>query len=354
MQIIDESAFKSTFKGKETALFTLKNNNGLVVQITNFGAKIVSIYAPDRKGNFADVVLGYDSIEGYYKGHDYFGAICGRCANRIANGQFELDGKKYQLPINNGPNSLHGGPEGFSNQVFDTNGVQKGPKGEFVKMSYISPDGEMGYPGEVAFSVTYTLTAANELILDYEATTNKTTIVNIASHSYFNLAGEGSGSIEGHELLINAKQFTPMNDVSIPLGELRDVKGTPMDFTTMKVIGRDINADDDQLRFGKGYDHNWVLDKPLGEIGLAADYYEKESGRGMKVYTSQPGVQLYTGNWTEEKGTGKAGHTYIERSALCLETQNFPDSINNPQFPSVILIPGETYRHSCIHTFYTK
>ncbi|MFB6342505.1 aldose epimerase family protein [Saccharicrinis sp. FJH62] len=354
MKILEESLFKGTWEDKETRLITLKNKNGMVVQVSNFGGKIVSIYAPDRNGEFADVVLGYDSIDGYFKGHEYFGAICGRYANRISKGKFTLDGKSYQLPINNGPNSLHGGLEGYSMKVFDCEPVKELNNGSSVKMSYSDPDGKMGYPGNVEFSVTYTLTDNNELKLDYEATTDQATPINIAGHSYFNLAGEGNGSIEGHELMINASHFTPMDDVSIPTGEIKPVKGTPMDFTSFKVIGSRINEDDEQLKFGKGYDHNWVIDKKENEPGLAADYYEKASGRGMKVYTTQPGVQFYSANWTDEQGTGKHGHTYGERHALCLETQHFPDSPNKANFPSVILRPGETYLHSCVYKFYTK
>lgn len=354
MKLLDEALFKGTFEGKATALYTLKNSKGMVAQITNFGAKIASIYVPDNKGVLADVVLGYDTIEGYIKGHEYFGAICGRYANRIDKGTFTIDGVEYKLPVNNGPNSLHGGPEGFSMKVFDAEPVVKTAEGESVKMTYFSADGEMGYPGNLTFTVIYTLTEANELRLDYEATTDKATIINIASHSYFNLAGEGAGSIEGHELMINGSHFTPMNDVSIPSGEIRPVAGTPMDFRTFQVIGSRINDNDDQLKFGKGYDHNWVLDKPADQMGLAADYFDKSSGRGMKVFTTQPGVQLYTGNWINEPGTGKGGKTYGERFALCLETQHFPDSPNKANFPSVVLRPGQVYKHACVHEFYVK
>ena len=231
MQIIQESAFNGNFKGKETKLFTLKNKNGVVVQITNFGAKIVSIYVPDRLGKFEDIAIGYDTIEGFINGHEYFGAICGRYANRIADGKFKLDGIEYQLPINNGPNSLHGGPDGFSMVVFDSDVVKESNDGAEIVMTYVSKDGEMGYPGELTFSLKYILTNKNELVLEYQATTTKATIINIASHTYFNLAGEGNGSIEGHELMINGSHFTPINNVSIPSGEIRPVKGTLMDIT---------------------------------------------------------------------------------------------------------------------------
>jgi aldose 1-epimerase len=355
MKIINEDAFKGTHKGKPTALYTLKNSSGMVVQITNFGAKIVSIYVPDSNGNFADIVLGFESIEEYIKGNPYFGAICGRYANRIANGKFTIDGKSYQLPINNGPNSLHGGPEGFNNQAFDAKGVVKTKNGSCVEMFYLSKDGEMGYPGNLNVKITYTLSDKNELTLDFEATTDKATHVNICGHSYFNLAGEGNGDILGHELSINAESFTPVSDALIPTGELRPVAGTPMDFTRSKLIGKNINDSYDQLDYGRGYDHNWVLNKKkAGELSLAATCYEAKSGRIMEVHTTQPGVQLYTGNWLDGNDKGKGGKAYLMRSGLCLETQNFPDSPNKPGFPSTLLRPGEVYNHTCLYKFSTK
>jgi aldose 1-epimerase len=355
VKIINEDAFKGMFKGKPTALYTLKNRNGMVVQITNFGAKIVCIYVPDRNGNFSDIVLGYESIEEYIKGNPYFGAICGRCANRIANGKFVIDGVTYQLPVNNGPNSLHGGPEGFNNQIFDTNGVISNSNVEQVEMVYISKDGEMGYPGTLTLKVTYSVTNSNELRLDYEATADKATHVNICSHSYFNLAGEGNGDILGHELSINSDKFTPVSDVLIPSGELRPVAGTPMDFIKPKTICRNIDDNYDQLDYGKGYDHNWVLKKKIaGELSLAVTCYEPKSGRIMEVHTTQPGVQLYTGNWLDGNDKGKGGKAYLMRSGLCLETQNFPDSPNKSYFPSTLLKPGKTYKHACIYKFYVK
>jgi aldose 1-epimerase len=355
MKIINEDAFKGTHKGKSTALYTLKNRNGMVVQITNFGAKIVSIFVPDRNGNFADIVLGYESIEEYIKGNPYFGAICGRYANRIANGRFIIDGVKYQLPVNNGPNSLHGGPEGFNNQVFDAEGVISTPDGQEIEMVYISKDGEMGYPGTLKVKITYTLSDKNELTLGFEAKTDKATHVNICGHSYFNFAGEGNGDILGHELSLNSDKFTPVSDALIPTGELRPVAGTPMDFTKPKFLGRNIDDNYDQLDYGKGYDHNWVLNKKKdGELSLAATCYEPKSGRIMEVHTTQPGVQLYTGNWLDGSDKGKGGKAYLMRSGLCLETQNFPDSPNKPGFPSTLLKPEENYKHTCIYKFYVK
>ncbi len=355
MKQIKEEAFKGTFKGKSTTLSTLKNKKGLVVQITNFGAKIVSIYVPDRKGNFDDIVLGYETIEGYLAGNPYFGAICGRCANRIANGKFIIEGKTYQLPVNNGPNSLHGGPEGFSNQVFDAKPVSRIKDGEAVEMVYISKDGEMGYPGTVSLKVTYSLTDGDELKLEYHATTDKLTHVNIASHSYFNLSGEGKGDILGTEVSLIADTFTPVSEVLIPTGEFRKVAGTPMDFLKPKTIGKSINEKDEQLSYGKGYDHNFVINKKkAGDLTLAASCYEPKSGRVMEIFTTQPGVQLYSGNWLDGNDKGKGGKAYEMHAGFCLETQNFPDSPNQPKFPSTLLKPGEVYKHLVVHKFYAK
>jgi len=351
MILIKEDAFNSRHREKTIALYTLKNKNGLVAQITNFGAKIVSLFVPDSKGSFADIVLGYETIDGYIKGNPYFGAICGRYANRIAEGKFVIEGKTYQLPVNNGPNSLHGGPEGFNNQIFDA----KKTGSTAVEMFYISKDGEMGYPGTLNLKVTYTLTNNNELRLDYEATTDKATYINICSHSFFNLAGEGNGDILNHEITINSDKFTPVNDVLIPTGEIRSVKGTPMDFTKPVKIGKHIDDDFDQLDYGKGYDHNWVLNKRVeGELSLAATCHEPKSNRVLEVYTTQPGMQLYTGNWLDGSDKGKGAKSYGMRSALCLETQNFPDSPNKANFPSTLLKPGEVYRHTCLYKFLVK
>ena len=322
----------------------------MVAQVTNYGAIIVSIYVPDRNGKFLDIVQGYDTIDEYIQGNSpYMGAVCGRCANRIALGKFTLLDREYTLAANNGPNHLHGGITGFSKVVWDV--VLSTVSA--VKMEYRSADGEEGYPGNLKVSVTYTLTDHNELRLDYNAATDKTTVVNLASHSYFNLAGEGSGSIYDHELMINGAFFTPMDETSIPSGEIRSVQGTPMDFTAAKKIGRDIDKKDEQLKFGAGYDHNWVLRHRQGTLGLAAVAYEASSGRVMEVYTTQPGVQLYTANWIDGE-KGKGGKKYGRRWAFCLETQCFPNAINIPHFPSAVLQPGELYQHTCLHKFLTK
>ena len=347
MNLIKEEAFRGLHKGKKTSLYTLKNNNGLIAQVTNYGAILVSIFVPDRQGNLADILQGYDTIDEYINGNSpYMGAVCGRCANRIARGKFTLLGKEYTLAVNNGPNHLHGGIMGFSKVVWDVTDVSESG----VKMEYFSVDGEEGYPGNLSVSVKYTLTDANELKINYFATTSKTTVVNLAGHSYFNLSGEGSGSIYDHELMINGAFFTPTDETNIPTGEILSVKGTPMDFTRPKKIGSEIDKADEQLKFGAGYDHNFVLSNRPGRIGLAAEAYDPLSGRILEVYTSQPGVQFYTANWIDGE-KGKGGKKYGRRWAFCLETQSFPDAINVPHFPSTVLNPGDEYKHICIYKF---
>jgi aldose 1-epimerase len=345
-----EELFKSIHNGKATGLYTLKNQNGVVVRITNYGAIIVSIIVPDRKGSFADIVQGYDTIGEYIEGNSpYMGAICGRCANRIAGGKFELMGKQYSLAVNNGPNHLHGGITGFSKVVWDVLNANSSQ----VQLEYVSNDGEENYPGKLRVSVTYTLTEEDELRIGYRAVTDKPTVINLAGHSYFNLAGEGSGSIYDQELMINARFFTPIDETSVPTGEILSVKGTPLDFTSPKKIGAEIDSDHEQLRFGAGYDHNFVLNHPAGVTGLAATACDPSSGRVLEVYTSQPGLQLYTANWIDNE-KGKGGKRYDRRWAFCLETQHFADAVNKPHFPSTILNPGEEYRHSCIYKFSTR
>jgi aldose 1-epimerase len=349
MKIIDQNNFKGTFKGKEVSLFTLKNSKGMIVQLTNFGAKIVSIIIPGSDGKNIDIMQGYETLDEWIKGMPYFGAICGRYANRIAKGKFTIDGTEYQLPINNGPNSLHGGPEGFNNQVFDAEEIIEKDGSSSIKMNYLSVDGEEGYPGNLNFSVTYTLTEDNELKLDYYGTTDKATHINICSHGFFNLAGCKNTEISSHSMMINASTFTPYDENAIPTGEIKSVEGTPMDFQQPQTIGDRIDDDFDQLKYGVGYDHNWILDKPLNELGLAAVYTEPASGRKMEVYTTQPGMQFYTANWHDGSDVGKGGTAYTKRSALCFETQNYPDSPNKPKFPSTLLKPGEEYKHTCIY-----
>jgi aldose 1-epimerase len=345
--MLNENNFKTVHYGKETRLVTLKNKNGVTAQIINYGAIIASINVPDKTGKMADIVQGYDTIAEYISGNGpYMGAVCGRVANRIGKGKFTLNNKEYTLAINNGPNHLHGGITGYSKVVWDIMET----KANMVHLQYISVNGEEGYPGKVKVTVIYTLTDNDELRLDYKATTDSTTIFNLASHSYFNLAGEGSGDAMVQELKINAKFFTPTDDTNVPTGEILSVKGTPMDFTVAKKIGRDINQDYDQLKYGNGYDHNWVLDHPAGELGLAAVAHDPASGRVMEIYTTQPGVQLYTSNWMDNE-KGKGGKKYQKRQAFCLETQHFADAVNKPHFPGIVLNPGEEYKHTCVHHF---
>jgi aldose 1-epimerase len=295
-------------------------------------------------------VQGYDTIGEYIQGNSpYMGAICGRCANRIGRGKFTLKAKEYTLAVNNGPNHLHGGLKGFSMVVWDV--IRS--SSNHVELFYLSKDGEEGYPGNLRVSVTYTLTDDNELRLDYLATTDQSTVVNLASHSYFNLAGEGSGSMYDQELMVNGNFFTPSDETSVPTGEIFRMAGTPMDFRKSRKIGLLIDQDDEQLRNGAGYDLNFVLDHPAGEFGLAATAYDPVSGRLMEIYTTQPGVQLYTANWINNE-PGKGGKKYGRRWAFCLETQHFADAINKPHFPSTILNPGEEYKHTCVHRFLTK
>ncbi|MBN1158069.1 MAG: galactose mutarotase [Bacteroidales bacterium] len=346
--LILESSFKKKHKGKEISLYTMKNKNGLVVQITNYGAIIVSLYVPDRNGELADIVQGYDNIEDYMEGNGpYMGAVCGRCANRIAGGKFTLNEKEYILAVNNGPNHLHGGIRGFDKVVWNVIEFSA----DLIILEYLSKDGEEGYPGNLKVSVKYTITDQDEFRIDYSAVTDKITIVNLTSHSYFNLSEEGSGDILNQQLMINANYYTPIDQTSVPTGEILKVKETPMDFTFMRPIGAYIDTDSEQLRLGSGYDHNWVLDKPYGKMGLAALAHDPVSGRVMEITTTQPGLQLYTANWVDGE-KGKGGKKYQKRWAFCLETQCFADAVNKPHFPQVVLKPGLKYYQSTVHRFF--
>ncbi len=338
--------------GRSVTLYTLTNANGVEVDTMNYGGIILSIRVPDRKGQFADVVLGHEKLEGYVPNPPYIGAIVGRYANRIANGTFQLDGKTYTLPKNDGPNTLHGGTDKTFNKVVWDSEALKGKTG--VAYAYLSKDGDDGFPGNLKLRVTYTLTDSNELVIDYEATTDKTTVLNLSQHSYFNLAGEGTGDILNHELMLNADRFTPVDKNLIPTGELRPVKGTPMDFTTPTKIGARIDDNYEQLVLGHGYDHNWVINRKGDGLILAARVYEPTSGRVLEVSTTQPGVQFYTGNFLDGTVIGKQGHVYKRRYGLCLETQHFPDSPNHLDFPSTVLKPGETFKSKTVFKFSTK
>jgi aldose 1-epimerase len=335
-------------------VYTLQNKSGMTVKVTNYGAIITSIVVPDRDGKMADIALGYDRVEDYMNAVDkpYFGAIVGRYGNRIAKGQFTLDGEAYALAKNNGENHLHGGVIGFDKVVWDANLIDD----KTIELSYVSKDLEEGYPGKLEVKVTYRLTDDNELVVEYLATTDKATPVNLTQHTYFNLKGEGEGTILDHELMLNAKQFTPVDEGLIPTGELRDVAGTPFDFATAKPIGRDIDEENQQLKFGRGYDHNWVLKKggKDGETTLAARVYEPTTGRTLEVNTTEPGIQFYCGNFLDGRLKGKSDKPYVHRGGFCLETQHYPDSPNQPSFPSTILKPGEQYESKTIFKFSTK
>lgn len=348
-----KNILNTTINNKMLRLFTLKNRNGVKVEITNFGGKVVSIQVPDKHGDFDDIVLGYDNVEGYINGNPYFGALVGRCANRISGGKFTLEGIDYQLAQNIGENHLHGGIKGFNDVVWDAKQLEING-GQAIELTYLSKDGEENYPGNLSVKVTYSLSENNELKIDYLASTDKTTIVNLTHHSFFNLAGEGNGDVLNHEILINADAFTVTDKDSIPTGEIRSVKATPMDFRKAKTIGKDIEADYEQLIWGNGFDHNWVLNKNTKELSFAASAYEPNSGRFMEVWTDQPGMQLYTGNYLDGSDIGKGGKAYHRRTAFCFETQHFPDTPNHPEFPSTILNPGEAYKQTCIYKFSVK
>lgn len=342
-----ESDFESTIDGRATRMFTLRNAKGMVVTLTNYGAKIISIYAPDKNGQYADIVLGFNSIADYQKYGASHGAVVGPFANRIANASFTIDGEAYSLPVNNGKATLHSGPDSWYRKVW--NAEQDGNK---VAFSIESPDGEFGFPGNKSAQVVYTLTDDNELKLEYTATTDKPTHINLTNHSYFNLRGEGNGDILNHVLEINADKSTPVIDAGmIPTGEIADIRGTALDFTEPRAIGDQIDAEHQQLAYGSGYDFNYVINKESGELAFAARVYEPESGRVMEVYTTEPGVQLYTGNHLSGKEIGNSGNAYTARTGFCLETQAFPDSPNQPGFPSTLLNPGDAFQSTTIFAF---
>jgi len=344
----NKESFGKTPDGKQVDLYTLTNTRGIRARITSFGAILVSLEVADRDGSLVDITLGFDKLDGYLGVHPYFGAIVGRYANRIGKAAFKLDGKVYKLAANNGENHLHGGTKGFDKAVWRLEDLGVKGAGAMVKMSYISEDGEEGYPGNLACSVTYTLTEDNKLEISYDAETDKKTVVNLTNHSYFNLAGQGTGDILGHELMLNADKYTVVDKGLIPTGENRSVKGTPMDFTTPMTIGSRIG------QVEGGYDHNYVLNSRGGTLALAAKVYEPTSGRVMEIYTDQPGVQFYTGNFLDGSVTGKAGKVYQKNYGFCLETQHFPDSPNKPDFPSVVLLPGQRYATVTVYKFSTK
>ena len=348
-----KSSFGKTPDGEAVDLYTLTNKNGAEVEITNYGGSVVSLRVPDRDGKLGDVVLGFDSVDGYVNNTSYIGALIGRYGNRIGHAQFKLDGKTYTLAKNNGENTLHGGTKGFNKAVWTAKGIPA-KDGQALELTYLSKDGEEGFPGSLHVRVIYTLTDSNALRIEYFATTDKDTVVNLTNHSYFNLAGPGSGDILSHVLMINSDKFTPVDSGLIPTGELRDVAGTPFDFRKPTAIGARINSDGEQVKLGGGYDHNFVLNRKAGDaISLAARVTEPKTGRVMEVWTTEPGVQCYTGNFLDGSLHGK-GVSYTKRSAFCLETQHFPDSPNKPEFPSTELKPGERYHTTTIYKFSTE
>jgi aldose 1-epimerase len=353
LPLMDANAFESTVDNKAVSLFTLESGNGLTLQVTNFGGRVVSLFAPGKDGKYEDVVLGFENINRYvnYTGERFVGPVVGRYANRIAHGQFELDGNQYQLPINNNGQTLHGGLKGFDLVVWDVDHVTANE----IQLSYTSPDGEDGFPGTVEVKMTYTLTADNAFQITYSATTDQPTVINLSNHAMFNLKGEGNGTITDHIISINASHITPVDSVLIPTGEITAVEGTPFDFRTATVIGERINDDHPQLKHGRGYDHNWVIDrKTENDVEWLATVYEPASGRVLEVWSDQPGLQFYSGNFFDGKVNGKTGKPQNFREALALETQKFPDSPNHPNFPSTRLNPGEIYTQTCIYKFYTK
>jgi aldose 1-epimerase len=349
---VTKQPFGKTAAGEAVDLYTLKNKHGVEASITNYGASVVSLKTPDSQGNFADIALGFDSLEGYTGAQPYLGAVVGRYGNRIAKGKFSLNGKEYTLAKNNGENSLHGGLQGFDKKVWTASSETK-PDGPSVTLKYSSKDGEEGYPGKLDVTVTYTLTDENDLRLDYQATTDQDTVLNVTNHTYFNLAGQGTGDILSHEMTINADRFTPVDAGLIPTGELKAVEGTPFEFRKPQIIGARIDGDDEQLKRGKGYDHNWVLNKTGDELSLAARASEPKSGRVLEVWTTQPGVQFYTGNFLDGTVAGKGGVKYALRSGFCLETQHYPDSPNHPDFPTTVLKPGQEFKSTTVWKFRT-
>lgn len=351
---MDMQPFGKTSDGQEVSLYTLRNQSGMEVKITNYGGTITSIKVKDRNGKFGDVVLGFDNLDGYLSktNKSYFGAIIGRYANRIAHGAFVLDGHRYQVPTNDGPNSLHGGLRGFDKRVWDAKDVSAAGTPE-LELHYLSRDGEEGFPGNLSVTVRYSLGEENDLRIDYSATTDKDTVLNLTNHSYFNLAGPGSGEILNHKLTLQADQFTPIDQTLIPTGAIQSVSGTPLDFRKPTAIGSRINQDDPQLKFAKGYDHNFVLNRSGHELSLAAKVEEPHSGRVLEVRTTQPGIQFYSGNFLNGSVQGIGG-AYNFRSALCLETQHYPDSPNHPNFPSAVLRPREQFHQTTVFRFSTE
>lgn len=351
-EVFPASNFDTILHGLQVSLYTLTNQNGMAVQVTNYGARIVDLWVPSKNGDFKDVVWGYSNIKDYLDSPDvYSGPVVGRYGNRIAKGRFVLDGEEYQLTINDGENHIHGGSNGLWNRIWTARQYTNDDGEEAVEMTYFSPDGEEGYPGNMNIKVTYTVGNENTLRIDYEATSDATTIVNLTSHSYFNLHGTSAKSTNSHILTLNADSFTPTDAELIPTGDITRVENTPLDFRQPTAIGERIEADYEPLHFAKGYDHNWILNKTSNEISLAASLYEPETGIVMNVLTDQPAIQFYSGNFMNGTETGKRGDKHNYRTGVALETQNYPDAPNHSNFPSAVLKPGDTYKHVCIYEF---
>ncbi len=350
---VQESSYGTLSSGEEIRLFTLTNSQGMEVGIITYGGIVTSIKVPDKAGNMGEVTLGFDDLKGYEGTHPFFGALIGRYGNRIAKGKFTLEKTTYSLALNNGPNSLHGGNKGFDKRVWEGDSFES-EEGVGVKLSYTSEDGEEGYPGNLSVTVLYTLTPDNSLKIDYSASTDAPTVVNLTNHAYFNLKDAGASDILGHELQMHAESITPVDSTLIPTGEFMQVEGTAFDFRNSTPIGQRIDAEEEQIIFGKGYDHNYIFARSTEGLEKVITVYEPTSGRVMEVLTTQPGVQFYSGNFLDGTLTGRGGTIYQHRSGLCLETQHYPDSPNQPNFPSTRLDPGQSYQHSTVYRFSTR
>jgi aldose 1-epimerase len=354
-QVFPDKNFDTIVGNKKVSVYTLKNANGMTAQVTNYGARLVDLWVPDKEGNFKDVVWGFENIKGYLNATDMFaGPIVGRYGNRIGKGQFTLDGKAYQLTLNNNGHHLHGGINGFYKKVWDARSFKNDKGEDAVELTYLSPAGEEGYPGNLTIKVTYAITANNELTINYSATTDAATIINPTSHAYFNLHGTTAQSSNSHIVTIFANKYTPTDSLLIPTGEIATVENTPLDFRKPTAVGERIKADFMALKYGKGYDHNFVLNKKAGEISLAAEVYEPATGIVMKVSTDQPAIQFYSGNFMDGKDTGKRGDKHDYRTGIALEAQNYPDAPNHANFPTAVLKPGETYKQVSIYAFEIK